>query len=180
MWPKEGRHILAQFDDDTVIVYQAYRPSIGRYAAEHGAFGGDFSYSRMSWVKPNFLWMMYRSGWGTQGRPGGHPGPAAAAGVLRLTVGPGRPVRRGTATCSPPRRSGRGRSAGRRCGCSGTRPPPVGSQVERRDHRSRALRGEVAGRRSGDRQLVERPGRVGVRGRAAGRGCYLMAGSSVP
>jgi hypothetical protein len=49
-----------------VIVYQAYRPSIGRYAAEHGAFGGDFSYSRMSWIKPNFLWMMYRSGWGTK------------------------------------------------------------------------------------------------------------------
>jgi hypothetical protein len=66
VWPKEGRHILAQYDDDTVIVYQAYRPSIGRCAAEHGAFGGDFSYARMSWVKPNFLWMMYRSGWGTK------------------------------------------------------------------------------------------------------------------
>jgi hypothetical protein len=66
VWPKEGRHILAQYDDDTVIVYQAYRPSIGLYAAEHGAFGGDFSYSRMSWIKPNFLWMMYRSGWGSK------------------------------------------------------------------------------------------------------------------
>ena len=66
VWPKEGRHILAQYDQDTIIVYQAYRPSIGRYAAEHGRFGGDFSYSRMSWVKPNFLWMMYRSGWGTK------------------------------------------------------------------------------------------------------------------
>jgi Domain of unknown function (DUF4291) len=65
-WPKEGRHILAQYDDETVVVYQAYRPSIGLYAAKHGAFGGDFSYSRMSWVKPNFLWMMYRSGWGTK------------------------------------------------------------------------------------------------------------------
>ena len=31
----------------------------------HGYFGGDhFSLNRMSWVKPNFLWMMYRSGWG--------------------------------------------------------------------------------------------------------------------
>ena len=66
VWPKEGRHILAQFDDDTVIVYQAYRPAIGRFAAENGAFGGDFSFTRMSWVKPNFLWMMYRSGWGTK------------------------------------------------------------------------------------------------------------------
>lgn len=66
LWPQEGRHILAQFDAETVVVYQAYRPAIGRYAAEHGSFGGDFSYSRMSWVKPNFLWMMYRSGWGTK------------------------------------------------------------------------------------------------------------------
>jgi hypothetical protein len=65
-WPKEGRHILAQFDADSVVVYQAYRPAIGRYAAEHGRFGGEFSFERMSWVKPNFLWMMYRSGWGTK------------------------------------------------------------------------------------------------------------------
>lgn len=65
-WPSEGRHILAQYDDDDVVVYQAYRPSIGHYAAAHGVFGGEFSYSRMSWVKPNYLWMMYRSGWGTK------------------------------------------------------------------------------------------------------------------
>lgn len=66
IWPKQGRHILAQFDAQTVVVYQAYRPTIGQFAVENGAFGGDFSYSRMSWVKPNFLWMMYRSGWGTK------------------------------------------------------------------------------------------------------------------
>src|SRR5262245_66318983 len=48
------------------MVYQAYRPSIGHHAVKHGAFGGEFSYSRMSWIKPNFLWMMYRSGWGTK------------------------------------------------------------------------------------------------------------------
>ena len=67
-WPNKGRHILAQYDDDTVIVYQAYCPPIGLYAAEHGTFGGHFSYSRMSWIKPRFLWMMYRSGWGTKER----------------------------------------------------------------------------------------------------------------
>jgi hypothetical protein len=65
-WPRAGRHILAQFDDESVVVYQAYRPEIGRFAADHGYFGGAFSYSRMSWIKPNFLWMMYRSGWGTK------------------------------------------------------------------------------------------------------------------
>lgn len=31
---------------------------------KHGRFGGAFKYSRMSWIKPNFLWMMYRSDWG--------------------------------------------------------------------------------------------------------------------
>lgn len=65
-WPKVGRHILAQFDDTSVIVYQAYRPSIGHFAAKHGYFGGEFSLNRMSWIKPTFLWMMYRSGWGTK------------------------------------------------------------------------------------------------------------------
>ena len=53
-------------NSEGVIVYQAYRPSIGTYAVEHGHFGGEFSYSRMSWIKTNFLWMMYRSGWGTK------------------------------------------------------------------------------------------------------------------
>lgn len=65
-WPQAGRHILAQFDADAIVVYQAYRPEIGRFAAEHGFFGGAFSLERMSWIKPNFLWMMYRSGWGTK------------------------------------------------------------------------------------------------------------------
>jgi hypothetical protein len=65
-WPDSGRHILAQFDADSIVIYQAYNPSIGRFAAQHGYFGGKFSYTRMSWCKPNFLWMMYRSGWGTK------------------------------------------------------------------------------------------------------------------
>ncbi|MFO1484564.1 MAG: DUF4291 domain-containing protein [Verrucomicrobiaceae bacterium] len=62
-WPQSGCHILAQFDEESIIVYQAYRPSIARFAVEHQQFGGEFSYSRMSWIKPNFLWMMFRSGW---------------------------------------------------------------------------------------------------------------------
>lgn len=65
-WPQSGRHILAQFDSDSIYVYQAYRPSIAQFAVEHQRFGGDFSFSRMSWIKPNFLWMMYRSGWATK------------------------------------------------------------------------------------------------------------------
>jgi hypothetical protein len=67
VWPKTGCHILAQYDEETIIVYQAYRPSIARYAAQDQKLGGsEFSYNRMSWIKPNFLWMMFRSGWGTK------------------------------------------------------------------------------------------------------------------
>jgi hypothetical protein len=68
--PQKGRHIVAQYDDECIIVYQAYRPAIGNFAAANGFFGGDdFSFDRMSWIKPNFLWMMYRSNWGrTEGQ----------------------------------------------------------------------------------------------------------------
>jgi hypothetical protein len=62
-WPAAGRHILAQSDDHTVVVYQAYRPSIADFAVAHQRFGGEWSFGRMSWIKPNFLWMMYRCGW---------------------------------------------------------------------------------------------------------------------
>ncbi|MEN8221429.1 MAG: DUF4291 domain-containing protein [Pseudomonadota bacterium] len=65
-WPKTGKHILANYDDETIIVYQSYKLSIGHFALKNGYFGGYFKYTRMSWIKPNFLWMMYRSGWGTK------------------------------------------------------------------------------------------------------------------
>ena len=66
-WPDSGRHILASYDDETIVVYQAYRPAIATWAIEHQRFGGaHFSYQRMSWIKPNFLWMMYRSGWASK------------------------------------------------------------------------------------------------------------------
>lgn len=65
-WPASGRHILAQTEGDAVVVYQAYSPQIGRYTAEHGRFGGGWSFDRMSWIKPNYLWMMYRCGWATK------------------------------------------------------------------------------------------------------------------
>ena len=41
-------------------------PAIGNFAVENQFFGGPFKYTRMTWIKPNFLWMMYRNGWGTK------------------------------------------------------------------------------------------------------------------
>ena len=62
--PKEGKCILGQQRNEQIIVYQAYNNSIANFAIENQCFGGNsYSYSRMSWIKPNFLWMMYRCGW---------------------------------------------------------------------------------------------------------------------
>ena len=63
-WPTNGKHVLGQYSESHIRVYQAYRPSIAEYAVKNQRFGGEFSYTRMSWIKPNFLWMMFRSGWG--------------------------------------------------------------------------------------------------------------------
>nr|WP_317169811.1 DUF4291 family protein [Nonlabens sp. Ci31] len=57
-WPQEGHHIIAQYDDEKVIVYQSYRPEIGLFAAENQYFGSAFRPTRMTWIKPNFLWMV--------------------------------------------------------------------------------------------------------------------------
>lgn len=50
----------------TVTVYQAYRPAIGLPAARDGRFPAEWKRDRMTWIKPSFLWMMYRCGWGTK------------------------------------------------------------------------------------------------------------------
>ncbi len=65
-WPEKGHHIMAQYNTEKVIVYQSYRPDIGNFAVRNQFFGGPFKYTRMTWIKPNFLWMMYRNGWGTK------------------------------------------------------------------------------------------------------------------
>jgi hypothetical protein len=65
-WPVDGQHILANYDQESISVYQAYKPSIAHYAVQHQEFGGEFSFTRMSWIKPNFLWMMFRSGWASK------------------------------------------------------------------------------------------------------------------
>ncbi|MFF0478398.1 DUF4291 domain-containing protein [Streptomyces sp. NPDC004284] len=58
--------IRALHTEDTVTVYQAYRPGLGLPAARDGRFPADWKRDRMTWIKPSFLWMMYRCGWGTK------------------------------------------------------------------------------------------------------------------
>jgi hypothetical protein len=60
------RQIRASFDGETVIVYQAFSSQIAEPALAGGRFVPPFRLNRMTWIKPSFLWMMYRSGWATK------------------------------------------------------------------------------------------------------------------
>ena len=56
--------IRAFYTEDKIRVYQAYNEDIAREAIKRGTFGSNFKLDRMTWIKPSFLWMMYRCGWG--------------------------------------------------------------------------------------------------------------------
>ncbi|MEU9027760.1 DUF4291 domain-containing protein [Streptomyces sp. NPDC048383] len=64
--PPPTRQIRAAHTDTTVTVYQAYSPRLGLPAARDGRFPPDWKRDRMTWIKPSFLWMMYRCGWATK------------------------------------------------------------------------------------------------------------------
>lgn len=69
--PQESRHFMdktirALYTEDTIRVYQAYNKDIAEEAVKNGTFGSNFKLDRMTWIKPSFLWMMYRCGWGTK------------------------------------------------------------------------------------------------------------------
>ncbi len=56
--------IRAHFDRDTIMIYQAYNASIAKPAIQAQTFVSPFSFNRMTWIKPSFLWLMERSNWG--------------------------------------------------------------------------------------------------------------------
>jgi hypothetical protein len=56
--------IRADYDRETLVVYQAYAPAIAEAALEAQRFVPPFSFGRMTWIKPSFLWLMHRSNWG--------------------------------------------------------------------------------------------------------------------
>ena len=64
--PVPVRQVRAAFTDQTVTVYQAYPAQIAQPALRAGRFVPPFKRERMTWVKPSFLWMMYRCGWATK------------------------------------------------------------------------------------------------------------------
>jgi hypothetical protein len=61
-----SREIRARFTSSTITVYQAYSPEIALPAVAAGRFVALFRRDRMTWIKPSFSWMMYRSGRATK------------------------------------------------------------------------------------------------------------------
>jgi hypothetical protein len=58
------QEIRADYDRETIVVYQAYGPQIAVPAVAAQRFVPPFSLGRMTWIKPSFLWLMHRSNWG--------------------------------------------------------------------------------------------------------------------
>lgn len=56
--------IRADYDANTIVMYQAYSKAIALPALEAQRFVSPFSFHRMTWIKPSFLWLMHRSNWG--------------------------------------------------------------------------------------------------------------------
>jgi hypothetical protein len=53
------REIRAHFDRETIVVYQAYPPAIADAVLAAQCFVAPFSFQRMTWIKPSFLWLMH-------------------------------------------------------------------------------------------------------------------------
>lgn len=61
------RVIRASYSEDSIVIYQAFNKQIGQSAVDNQTFvSPPFKKERMTWIKPSFLWMMYRSGWATK------------------------------------------------------------------------------------------------------------------
>lgn len=55
----------AEWEGAGIYVYQAFNDEIADWAIEHQTLGGPaFKPARMTWVKPSFAWVLYRSGYG--------------------------------------------------------------------------------------------------------------------
>ncbi|WP_299677949.1 DUF4291 domain-containing protein [uncultured Tenacibaculum sp.] len=60
------QEIRASYDKNTITVYQAYNKIIATKALKNNRFESPFSFTRMTWIKPSYLWLMERSNWGTK------------------------------------------------------------------------------------------------------------------
>lgn len=61
----KGERQAQQKQEELVVVYQAYKSSIATaaVAAQKLDASPDFRHGRMTWIKPSWAWMLYRSGY---------------------------------------------------------------------------------------------------------------------
>ena len=60
--------VYADYDEQGVYVYQAFKPETVEIAVEKGTFGKGFGFDRTSWIKPSFGWVLRRTKYGTKNR----------------------------------------------------------------------------------------------------------------
>ena len=61
------REIRAIYNTNSIRVYQAFSDEIADSAIKNNTFvSPPFKMTRMTWIKPSFMWMMYRAGWGNK------------------------------------------------------------------------------------------------------------------
>ena len=60
--------IRATYTASTIVVYQAYNSTIATAAVAAQSLSkiAQFKPHRMTWIKPSFRWMLYRSGWASK------------------------------------------------------------------------------------------------------------------
>ncbi|KAF9172738.1 hypothetical protein BGX21_005803 [Mortierella sp. AD011] len=64
------RQVRANYDDETITVYQAYNHAIASAAVAEQKLNASpkFLTTRMTWIKPSWAWMLYRAGYSYKDR----------------------------------------------------------------------------------------------------------------
>ncbi len=62
------RKVRAFYDERSLVVYQAFNKELAEAAVKNGQFVAPFLKTRMTWIKPSFLWLMYREHWAKEQR----------------------------------------------------------------------------------------------------------------
>ena len=137
------RQVRAAFNSDHLTVYQAFRPDIAEAAVAAGTLVAPFSLDRMTWIKPSFTWMMYRSGWATK------PGQERVLAVRIARSAFDRALASSCLSQNPwsANRPSAAAARPRRPGCGGDRPPHVAHTGRHPPGQPVALGGPPGGRR---------------------------------
>ncbi|WP_372370743.1 DUF4291 family protein [Candidatus Uabimicrobium sp. HlEnr_7] len=61
-----SQKIIALYDKSSVCVYQAFGKEIAEEAMKKQFLGERFFLDRLSWIKPSFAWMLYRSAYASK------------------------------------------------------------------------------------------------------------------